>query len=60
MPRATIVVSYIVYALTSCVLIFVDWKPSAKVYTCESLDRALVQWQNMAIREYRNTKIQDP
>ena len=39
----------------SCGLIFtvfVDRKPSAKVLTCKNLDWALVQWQNMAVREY--------
>jgi hypothetical protein len=34
--------------------VFADWTPSANVYTCEYLDQALVQWQNMAIYEFRN------
>jgi hypothetical protein len=41
----------------------VDWEPSVKVCTCKNLDLALVQWQKMAVREYKNTevaKIQDP
>ena len=34
-----------------------------KVYTCEYLERALVQWRNMAVHKYENAKItksQDP
>ena len=37
--------------------------PLQKLITCENLDRALVQWQNMSIHQYKNakiTKIQDP
>ena len=28
-----------------------------KVYTCKNLNQAVVQWQNMAIREYKNAKM---
>jgi hypothetical protein len=38
-------------------VVFVDWKPSAKVYTLEKLDQVLVQLQNMADYEYKNAKI---
>jgi hypothetical protein len=36
--------------------VFEDWKPSPKV-CAHSLELALVQWQNMAIHEYKNTRI---
>lgn len=32
-------------------MVFADWKPSIKAYTCETLDGVLVQWQNMAVCE---------
>jgi hypothetical protein len=38
-------------------MVFADWKPSVKVYARKNLHRALVQWQNMAVHEYKNTKI---
>ena len=31
--------------------VFADWKPSAKVDTCENLDWVLLQRQNMAVHE---------
>ena len=37
---------------------FVDFQLYAKLYTCENLDRTLVQWQNMAVCKYKkNAKI---
>ena len=33
-----------------------DFQTSAKLYTCENLDWAFVQWQNMAVRKCKNTK----
>lgn len=32
-------------------------KESAQIYSCNYLDWALVQWQNMAACEYKNIKI---
>jgi hypothetical protein len=46
--------------LISCGFIYTvlaDWKPSAIVYTHENLDRAFVEWQNMAICKYKNAEI---
>ena len=38
--------------------VYADWKPYVKVYTHKNnLDRALVQWQNMAIHKFKNVKI---
>ena len=34
-------------------VVYAYWKPSVNVYTHENLDRALVQWLNMALCEYK-------
>ena len=39
------------------IVVFADWRPSAKVYTRENSDQVLVQWENMAVHEYENVKI---
>jgi hypothetical protein len=38
-------------------MVFADWEPSVKVNTRENLDQALVQWQNMAVCDYKNVEI---